>query len=104
MFLAYLSVNCGSNPCAATVKFPPPVGYPESHTVVEFSTSPLSFFYQPFLREYVSHDETIFNLPQGSSKFGQFTFDSSQEEWTIVFDLVVDGAKTWKYEHAWKKV
>ncbi|KAJ7108500.1 hypothetical protein C8R44DRAFT_802863 [Mycena epipterygia] len=78
----------------ATVKFPPPVGYPESHTIVEFSTRSFA---------NTSHDETIFNLPQGSSKFGQFTLDSSREEWTIVFDLVVDGEKPWKYEHAWKK-
>jgi len=89
----------------ATVKFRPPPGYPESHTVIEFSTSPLSFFYQPFLREYVSHDETIFNLPQGSSKFGQFSFDSSDEQtWIIGFELVVDGAKAWDYEHVWKRI
>ncbi|KAJ7484337.1 PhoD-like phosphatase-domain-containing protein [Mycena latifolia] len=88
----------------ATVKFAPPPAYPESHTIVEFSTSPLSFFYQPFLRDYVSHDETIFNLPQGSSKFGRLTFDSSIEErWTIGFDLVVDGKDTWYYEHAWNR-
>ncbi|KAJ7036424.1 hypothetical protein C8F04DRAFT_1181437 [Mycena alexandri] len=56
----------------------------------EFSTSPLSFFYPPFLREYVSHDETIFNLPQGASKFGQLTFDSSDEKtWIVGFELVV---------------
>lgn len=89
---------------AATVKFRPPPEYPNSHTVIEFSTSPLSFFYQPFLREYVSHDETIFNLPLGSSKFGQLTFDSSNEErWTIAFQLVVDGEKVWNYEHVWEK-
>ncbi|KAJ7248237.1 PhoD-like phosphatase-domain-containing protein [Mycena haematopus] len=88
----------------ATVKFRPPPGYPESHTVIEFSTSPLSFFYQPFLREYVSHDETIFNLPQGSSKFGQFLFDSSDEaKWKIGFELIVDGEKAWNYEHVWRR-
>ncbi|KAF7368921.1 Alkaline phosphatase family protein [Mycena venus] len=89
----------------ATVKFRPPPGYPESHTVIEFSTSPLSFFYQPFLREYVSHDETIFNLPQGSSKFGQFSFDSSDKEsWVIGFELIVDGQMAWNYEHVWKRM
>ncbi|KAF8218261.1 PhoD-like phosphatase [Mycena galopus ATCC 62051] len=89
----------------ATVKFRPPPGYPESHTVVEFSTSPLSFFYQPFLREYVAHDETIFNLPQGLSKFGQFLFDSSEEaRWKIAFELVVNGEKAWNYEHVWKRI
>ncbi|KAJ7681143.1 PhoD-like phosphatase-domain-containing protein [Mycena rosella] len=78
--------------------------FPESHTIIEFSTSPLSFFYQPFLREYVSHDETIFNLPQGSSKFGQLTFDSSDEKkWMIGFELVVDGEKAWEYEHVWSR-
>ncbi|KAJ7198838.1 PhoD-like phosphatase [Mycena pura] len=88
----------------ATVKFPPPPAYPASRTIIEFSTSPLSFFYQPFLREYVSHDETVFSLPQGSSKFGQLTFDSSDERrWAVAFDLVVDGRKTWKYEHVWQR-
>ncbi|KAJ6600031.1 PhoD-like phosphatase-domain-containing protein [Mycena vulgaris] len=91
-------------PSSPTVKFPPPPAYPASHTIIEFSTSPLSFFYQPFVRDYVEHEETIFNLPQGSSKFGQLAFDSSDEGgWTIAFDLVVDSQKTWYYEHVWKR-
>ncbi|KAJ7026105.1 PhoD-like phosphatase [Mycena alexandri] len=89
----------------ATVKFSPPHPYPASHTIIEFSTSPLSFFYQPFLREYVSHDETIFNLPQGASKFGQLTFDSSDEKtWLVGFQLVVDGQKDWSYSHGWRRM
>ncbi|KAJ7749323.1 PhoD-like phosphatase-domain-containing protein [Mycena maculata] len=89
----------------ATVKFRPPPGYPDSHTIIEFSTSPLSFFYLPFLREYVPHEETVFNLPHGASKFGHLTFDSSDEaRWTIGFELVVDGEKAWNYEHVWERV
>ncbi|KAJ7025564.1 PhoD-like phosphatase [Mycena alexandri] len=81
----------------ATVKFSPPHPYPASHTIIEFSTR--------FLREYVSHDETIFNLPHGASKFGQLTFDSSDEKtWLVGFQLVVDGQKGWSYSHGWRRM
>ncbi|KAF8875688.1 hypothetical protein CPB85DRAFT_1345424 [Mucidula mucida] len=91
----------------ATVKFPPPPGsgYPMEHTVIEFSTSPLSFFYQPFVREYVEHaetDVTIYQHPKGSSKFGVFDFDSTGTVWTVQFALVVDGVKRWEYVHKWR--
>ncbi|KAF5344145.1 hypothetical protein D9758_008844 [Tetrapyrgos nigripes] len=93
----------------ATVKFPPPAlsGYPEEHTVIEFSTSPLSFFFQPVIREYVTHeptDITIHHEYYGSSKFGVFEFDSvSEQKWFIKFKLVVDGKEKWDYIHTWHR-
>ncbi|KAK7039238.1 hypothetical protein VNI00_010143 [Paramarasmius palmivorus] len=83
----------------ATVKFPPPVGeYPESHTIIEFSTSPLSFFYQPFAREYEDiHDSdvTVHQHWKGVSKFGVFELEKDVAR----FQLVVDGGVVWSHEH-----
>ncbi|KAG9959181.1 Metallo-dependent phosphatase, partial [Aureobasidium melanogenum] len=67
--------------------------------VIEFSTSPLSQFYQPFERMYQQIEDTdiaVYHHPWGISKFGAFHFDTSQEnEWTVEFELIVDGRKVW---------
>ncbi|KAK7470526.1 hypothetical protein VKT23_001951 [Stygiomarasmius scandens] len=91
----------------ATVKFPPPTTspYPPQNTIIEFSTSPLSFFFQPVAREYTSHeptDVTVHHEYCGSSKFGVFEFDSSDEQrWVVHFKLVIDGVHRWDYNHTW---
>lgn len=69
--------------------------------VIEFSTSPLSQFYQPFDRKYQqieSTDVEIYSHPFGISKFGVLTFDSSlKDHLTVEFELIVDGKSTWNY-------
>ncbi|KAF8859991.1 hypothetical protein BDZ45DRAFT_741846 [Acephala macrosclerotiorum] len=61
-----------------TTKFPAPDG---NSNVVEFSTSPLSQFYQPFDRQYRQEEESDVVMmkyhPFGVSKFGVFNFDTS---------------------------
>ncbi|ODO09633.1 hypothetical protein I350_01844 [Cryptococcus amylolentus CBS 6273] len=44
----------------ATTLLPPPASsnHPYSSSVIEFSTSPLSFFHQPWTREYIPHPPT----------------------------------------------
>ncbi|OXG76260.1 alkaline phosphatase D [Cryptococcus neoformans Gb118] len=44
----------------ATTLFPPPPTLPHlgSSSVIEFSTSPLSFFHQPWARQYIPHPDT----------------------------------------------
>ncbi|KAF5548260.1 alkaline phosphatase D [Fusarium mexicanum] len=65
--------------------------------VIEFSTSPLNQFYEPFDRFHEEIEETdvlIYSHPRGSSKFGKVTFDTTQADRLLVhYDLVVDGVK-----------
>ena len=86
----------------ATTLFPPPPTspHPASSDIIEFSTSPLSFFHQPWLREYVPHPPT--DLPihlhwQGHSKFGVFDFDTAGARRAVDFSLVADGMVAWRY-------
>ncbi|ESK93932.1 alkaline phosphatase family protein [Moniliophthora roreri MCA 2997] len=83
----------------ATVKFPPPAGeYPENNAIIEFSTSPLSFFYQPFARDYEDvheTDVTVYQHWKGTSKFGAFELEKEVAR----FQLVVDGEVVWEYNH-----
>ncbi|KAI9637010.1 PhoD-like phosphatase-domain-containing protein [Dioszegia hungarica] len=86
---------------ATTVLPPSPhSGHPSSHSVIEFSTSPLSYFHQPWLREHVEHrptDITLHHEWRGMSRFGAFDFDTSGQEPKVDFTLVVDGEEEWKY-------
>ncbi|KAF5606194.1 alkaline phosphatase D [Fusarium subglutinans] len=70
--------------------------------VIEFSTSPLNQFYEPFDRfhkEIEQTDMSIYSHPWGSSKFGKVTFDTTQADRLHVhYDLVVDGIKVWEYD------
>ncbi|KAF5691953.1 alkaline phosphatase D [Fusarium denticulatum] len=70
--------------------------------VIEFSTSPLNQFYEPFDRfhkEIEDTDLSIYSHPWGSSKFGKVTFDTTQPgRLHVHYDLVVDGIKVWEYD------
>ncbi|KAI5199388.1 Metallo-dependent phosphatase [Aureobasidium subglaciale] len=79
----------------ATTEFPSPDG---TANVIEFSTSPLSQFYQPFVRSYQQVEDTdieIYSHPKGTSKFGALHFDTSGDIVHVAFELVVDGGTTW---------
>ncbi|OCF38548.1 hypothetical protein I317_07682 [Kwoniella heveanensis CBS 569] len=90
---------------AATL-FPPSASspWPTSSAVTEFSTSPLSFFHQPWKREYVPHPPTdipIHHQWRGDSRFGVFDFDTFGPQPKVHFKLIVDGAESWSY--TWEK-
>ncbi|RDW61995.1 hypothetical protein BP6252_11428 [Coleophoma cylindrospora] len=80
----------------ATTEFPSPDG---KKSVVEFSTSPLSQFFQPFDRQYRQIEVTdieLFSHPYGVSKFGVLKFDTtSRKTWHLDFELIVDGKGIW---------
>lgn len=88
----------------ATTDFPSPDGKTK---VIEFSTSPLSQFsaspldqyFQPLEKMYEQIEETDVNVhhhADGTSKFGAFHFDTSNnEEWNVGFELIVDGKQEW---------
>ncbi|KAJ8095233.1 hypothetical protein PM082_010456 [Marasmius tenuissimus] len=82
----------------ATVNYSPP--FESGYSVIEFSTSPLSFFYQPFAREYLREnedtDKTIHHEWEGVSKFGVFEIEES----VVRFKLLVEGVEKWTYEWA----
>ncbi|KAK9336146.1 PhoD-like phosphatase-domain-containing protein [Lipomyces starkeyi] len=82
----------------ATTLFPSPDG---TSKVIEFSTSPLSQFYQPFDRQYRQVEDTdvaMYSHPHGISKFGSLTFDTSSPGiWNLGFELVVNGKNAWSY-------
>ncbi|WVQ76114.1 hypothetical protein IAR50_005756 [Cryptococcus sp. DSM 104548] len=87
----------------ATTLLPPPASsrYPFSSSVIEFSTSPLSFFHQPWSREYISHPPTdiqLYHQWEGDSRFGVFEFDTTGNVKKVIFKLVVDGEYEWAYE------
>ncbi|KAH0265595.1 Metallo-dependent phosphatase, partial [Aureobasidium melanogenum] len=92
-------ISSGDRHEHATTEFPSPDG---KKKVVEFSTSPLSQFYQPFERMYQQIEDTdvaIYHHPWGISKFGALHFDTShQDEWKVKFELIVDGRKVWYTE------
>ncbi|WVW85153.1 hypothetical protein I302_107191 [Kwoniella bestiolae CBS 10118] len=91
----------------ATTLIPPPSDseYQNTSSVIEFSTSPLSFFHLPWDREYTSHPPTDIPLHhqwEGDSRFGIFDFDTSDSDQPKVeFELVVDGEEEWRFE--WTK-
>jgi alkaline phosphatase D len=90
----------------ATTLLPPPVSseYPKEHAVIEFSTSPLSFFHQPWKREYQAHlptDVPIHVEWEGTSRFGVFEFDVTHDYAKVNFTLVVDGQEDWSL--LWQK-
>ena len=82
----------------ATTIFPSPQG---KNNVIEFSTSPLSQFYQPFERSYQQVEDTdveIFSYSHGVSKFGVMTFNTTDPtSLTLEFDLIVNGVNIWQY-------
>ncbi|KAL2065940.1 hypothetical protein VTL71DRAFT_3610 [Oculimacula yallundae] len=86
----------------ATTRFPCPAPCRTNSTVIEFSTSPLSQFYQPFERQYRQIEDTdimIHSHAHGVSKFGVFNFNTRDEKfWRVGFGLVVDGVMAWEYE------
>lgn len=79
--------------------------FPAKHSgekdVIEFSTSPLNQFYEPFSRFHRQIEDTdvsVFSYPWGNSKFGIFDFDTSNEtKLDLSFRLIVDGDLTWSY-------
>ncbi|CAI6335163.1 unnamed protein product [Periconia digitata] len=76
-------------------------------TLIEFSTSALNQFYEPFDRFHVpvyGNDEAVYNHYRGNSKFAYFSFDTTDPSlWVIQFDLIVDGEKVWNYEWVYKR-
>ncbi|OBS23122.1 hypothetical protein FPOA_03681 [Fusarium poae] len=84
----------------ATTKFPPKTS--GDKPVIEFSTSPLNQFYEPFDRfhkEIEDTDISLYSYPWGTSKFGRVTFDTSDEgRFKVYYELVVDGVKVWELE------
>ncbi|KAM0420483.1 hypothetical protein ACHAPT_011778 [Fusarium lateritium] len=84
----------------ATTKFPPKNA--REKPVIEFSTSPLNQFYEPFDRfhkEIEATDISIHSHPWGTSKFGVVSFDTTNKGRLLVhYDLVVDGARVWQYD------
>ncbi|KAF5005134.1 hypothetical protein FDECE_8391 [Fusarium decemcellulare] len=84
----------------ATTKFPPK--NPVDKAVIEFSTSPLNQFYEPFDRFHKEIEETdisIHSHPWGTSKFGIVSFDTTDDTRLLLhYDLVVDGKRVWEYD------
>ncbi|KAL6362876.1 hypothetical protein LRP88_04190 [Fusarium phalaenopsidis] len=84
----------------ATTKFPPK--NEGEMPVIEFSTSPLNQFYEPFDRfheEIEDTDISIHSHPWGTSKFGVVSFDTSNKDRLLLhYDLVVDGSMVWQYD------
>ncbi|KAH7317098.1 PhoD-like phosphatase [Stachybotrys elegans] len=85
----------------ATTLFPATI--PGEQSVIEFSTSPLNQFFEPFSRHHREIEKTdisIHSHPWGTSKFGVVTFDTSKQDTLDVFyNLIVDGQETWN--HTW---
>ncbi|KAK8057090.1 PhoD-like phosphatase-domain-containing protein [Apiospora saccharicola] len=88
-----------------TTLFPPPSGggQVEGKTLIEFSTSALNQFYEPFDRFHVpvvGGDEAVYNHYSGNSKLASISFDTTDPgRWSVQIDLIVDGEKVWDY--AW---
>ncbi|QDS68764.1 hypothetical protein FKW77_005020 [Venturia effusa] len=87
----------------AATSFPPPEGgeWPQSATVYEFSTSPLSMFYLP-IRTYKQSDQedvAIKYLPDGSFKFGAVEIYTPElsEQSMLHYRLFVDGEEVWTH-------
>ncbi|PVH97468.1 Metallo-dependent phosphatase [Periconia macrospinosa] len=88
-----------------TTLFPSASG--EGKTLIEFSTSALNQFYEPFDRFHVpivGQDKAVYNHYTGNSKFASLSFDTTDPlSWTIKFDLIVDGEKVWDYGWVYKR-
>ncbi|KAH7042619.1 PhoD-like phosphatase-domain-containing protein [Macrophomina phaseolina] len=90
----------------AATAFPPPKDaggrWPQSATVHEFSTSPLSMFYLP-VRTYEDkedeEDVCLKYIPDGNSKFGavEITSPKTSEQSMLQYRLFVDGEEAWSY-------
>ncbi|UQC81170.1 PhoD-like phosphatase [Colletotrichum lupini] len=84
----------------ATTIFPP-TSDKGGKSVIEFSTSPLNQFYEPFdrfHRQIEDTDVSVYSHPWGNSKFGRVSFDTSEEgRWTVDYELIVDGRQVWNY-------
>ncbi|KAK9491675.1 PhoD-like phosphatase-domain-containing protein [Lipomyces doorenjongii] len=77
----------------ATTMFPSP----ETSKVIEFSTSPLSQFYQQY-RQVENADVVIHSHRYGISKSGSLTFDTSSPGiWNLGFELVANSKHAWSY-------
>ncbi|KAF0322174.1 alkaline phosphatase family protein [Colletotrichum asianum] len=89
----------------ATTIFPP--GDKGGKAIIEFSTSPLNQFYEPFTRYHRQIEDTdvsVHSHPWGSSKFGVVSFDTSEDDRLVVdYDLVVQGQKTWNYTWTYQR-
>ncbi|KAJ5245805.1 PhoD-like phosphatase [Penicillium chermesinum] len=83
----------------ATTLFPSPNN---KTNVIEFSTSPLSQFFQPMQRTYKQVENTdveVYTHAWGSSKFGVLEFNTTDDSSLHVhFDLIVDGRKVWYFD------
>lgn len=84
----------------AATKFPPPAEsrWPETSTVYEFSTSPLSQFAIPIPTYKQTDDEDVMlnYIPAGQSKFGSFTIEKVDGKSTLLYQLFIDGTETWR--------
>ncbi|KAK1846022.1 alkaline phosphatase family protein [Colletotrichum chrysophilum] len=89
----------------ATTIFPP--GDKGGKAIIEFSTSPLNQFYEPFTRYHRQIEDTdvsVHSHSWGSSKFGVVSFDTSEDDRLVVdYDLVVQGQKTWNYTWTYQR-
>ncbi|KAK2049544.1 PhoD-like phosphatase [Colletotrichum somersetense] len=83
----------------ATTVFPP--NDKGGKSVIEFSTSPLNQFFEPFDRFHKQIEETdvsVYSHPWGNSKFGKVSFDTvTPNHLRVEYDLIVDGKKVWNY-------
>ncbi|KAK0384582.1 hypothetical protein NLU13_8668 [Sarocladium strictum] len=71
--------------------------------VIEFSTSPLSQFFESFARHHQEVDPatdlSVHNWPWGSSKFGIASFDTTDPRvFRLRYRLIVDGKLNWEYD------
>ncbi|KAK1563980.1 PhoD-like phosphatase-domain-containing protein [Colletotrichum navitas] len=84
----------------ATTVFPPP-NDKGGKSIIEFSTSPLNQFFEPFDRFHRQIEETdvsVYSHPWGHSKFGKSSFDTATpNHLRVEYDLIVDGNKVWNY-------
>ncbi|EFQ27426.1 PhoD-like phosphatase [Colletotrichum graminicola] len=83
----------------ATTIFPP--NGKAGKSVIEFSTSPLNQFFEPFdrfHRQIEDTDVSVYSHPWGNSKFGKISFDTATpNHLSVEYDLIVDGNKVWNY-------
>ncbi|KAH8175029.1 phoD-like phosphatase domain-containing protein [Sarocladium implicatum] len=90
----------------ATTIFPALV--PGQSPVIEFSTSPLSQFYEPFDRQFKdvnpTTDQNVYHWAWGNSKFGVAEFDTTDPRTLkLHYKLVVDGKLHWEYDWVVKR-
>lgn len=90
----------------AATAFPPPKGgkWPQSSTVHEFSTSPLSMFYLPFRSYWETDGEEeeeigIKYIPDGNSKFGAVELGqfNGSDRGLLRFRLFIEGKESWQH-------